>query len=813
VTPSPREGVLRRLSHDLRHAWRMLGRMPMLAVVVVLSLGVGIGMNVAVYSWISAVVLRPLPGVRDASSFLLVMPRTEMGTYPGSSWLEYQDLRERLTSVRDLIASRREPLQVGPLGESERLGGLLVSGNYFSGLGLTPAVGRFLVPDEVATAGGAPVVIVSWDYWQSHLDGVESVIGSSLRVNDVDLTIIGVTPRGFRGTTIGLVTDLWLPATLAPMMRPGSTELERRAARGYTLLGRPVAGAALAQVQDELTRAMERLALEQPATNATIEGEVQEFGRAPSGPQRTFTTSLWVLQGVMLLFLVAVCGNTANLMLARASARQREIGMRLALGAGRSRVATLLLAENLLLGVLGAVLGAGIAYWGTALLRPRIVVGGFPISFHAEVDMVGLGLAMLLGIGCGLVFGLPSALQLSRVDPQEALRVGAQGASRNRLRNVLMATEVALAMVVLIATGILVSNFSRALGRDTGFQREGVLLVAYGLAGVPGEPDFLRAFSDRLLDRVAGVPGVEAVGIGSSVPLDIHGMGLGEFELEGRARGDDGRDLALVSIVTPGYFEVLGLELRGGTGFAPLLDRAAPEQVIVNEEFVRRYIGEGEPVGRRLISGGQVFQIVGVVADALYEAFDEPPKAITYFSYRDRPRGGGEMFIRTRLGGEPALAAAVLRAVRELDPALPLYDARSMTEHLERNLFMQRLPAQIFAVLGPLLLLLASIGIFAVVSYSVARRTHELGIRLALGATGPRVAALVVGETMVVVAIGALAGWVLAFEVVRLMPATALDPVIFVGVPTLLLGVAGLASWLPARRAARLDPVAALRQE
>lgn len=798
---------------DLRHAGRSLLRMPALSAVVVLSLGVGIGLNTAVFAWVRAIVFRPLPGVEDASSFRLVMPRTEAGVYPGASWPEYLELSARLPSVRALLAFRAEPLEVGELGQAERKAGLLVSGNYFTALGLEPAAGRFLGPDEVTAAGGAPVVVLSHDYWMAGFQGSAGVIGRRLRVNNVDLTIIGVAPRGFRGTTIGLVTDVWVPATLTTVLRPGSTELERWESRGWTLMGRPVAGAGEGVIRDELRRAMADFAVTRPATHATMEGEVVPFGQAPNGPMRMFITGLWVVQALMLLLLLAVCGNTASLLLARASARRREVGVRLALGAGRGRVMGLLLTENLLLGLLGALVGAPIAFWATEVIRPEVVVGGFAVSFDASVDLAGLGVAMLLGVASGVAFGFFPATQLARVDPQEALRAGSQGSGRHWSRGVLMATEVALAMIVLLAAGIFLRGFRDTQRTETGFQHEGVMLVGYAFSGVPRDTATTRAFTARLLERLRTVPGVEHAAVASGVPLDIHGMPSATFRLEGRARSDATPDQALVGLVTPGYFATLRIPLRAGTDFAGLADPTAPPQVVVNEEFVARFLGAGEPLGRRLESRGQTFIITGVVANSLYESFGEPPKAITYFSYRDRPVGRGEIFLRTSPGSEAQVGAEAQRAIRELEPTLPVFDARTLAAHVDRNLFLRRVPAQVFGVVGPLLLLLAAFGIYAVVSYAVARRTTELGVRLALGGTTGRVTADLMGETLLVVGFGASAGWIVTFMVVRLFPGGSPDPLVFAVVPALVLLAAALASWFPARRVTRLDPMEALRVE
>jgi predicted permease len=526
--------------------------------------------------------------------------------------------------------------------------------------------------------------------------------------------------------------------------------------------------------------------------------------------------SLAILQLLMLLLLLAVCGNTANLVLARASARQREMGVRLALGAGPWRVASLLLAENVLLALLGAALGGGIAFWGTAMLSamPPLRVRGIPVSFETHLDATSLVFAMALGVACGLLFGLAPALQLARLDPHPTLRAGASTPPRSRLRNTLMAVEVALAVMVLLAAGIFLRSFMQTRHEDTGFRREGVLLAAYDLSGRNIEDAAVRAFTATLLDRVRALPGIDAAAMATSVPLDIHGMPMRAFALEGRPRTDGTEDRALANTVTPGYFTVMGLPILAGKDFADLRDAVAPPQLIVNRAFVRRYIDGGAgPLGRRVDVRGRTYVITGVVRDSLYNAFGEPPAPILYFSLRDRPSASTEMHLRTRAGAETTIAADLRRIVRELDPELPVYDIRTLSDHIEANLIFRRIPARMFTVLGPLLLVLAAIGIYAVVAYAVTLRTTEIGVRLALGATTRRLVAQCVGEHLIVIGAGALAGWLVALAVVVDILAAPVDPAVFGGVPLILLAVATLASWWPARRVSRIDPMLALKAE
>jgi predicted permease len=798
---------------DLRHAWRAIRAMPVVSTVVVASLGVGIGVNTAVFSWMQTVVLRPLPGVTGASSFRQIEPRADTGSYPGVSWREYGDLRERMRSMPDLIAFRMAPFSVGERGRVQRAFGLLVSGNYFTALGLRPALGRFIRSDEAARPGGEPVVVISHDYWQSHFSGDAGVVGRSIRVNDQVLTIIGVTPARFQGTVLGLNFEMWAPATLAPILLAGSRELDDRALRGYAVLGRLQSQATDTEALAELDRTMADLAREYPETNARMQAELLSFWLAPRGPQRMLAGAVAMLQGVMLLLLFAVCGNTANLMLARASARQREIGVRLALGASRARIASLLLTETMLLALLGVVLGVAIAAWATDALRAVPLIGAFPIRFQTDLDAVSLAFAMLLGVVSGLIFGIAPAWQLARVDPQTAIRAGTRSAGRSAMRNALMAAEVGLALVVLLAAAMFLRSFTDTRETDPGFRREGVLLAAYDMTGRGIEPPAVREFTRRLLDRLRALPGVEGAAVAASVPLDIHGLPMRGFTLEGRARSEAAPDQALTNTVTPGYFKTMGIPLEKGADFADLADAAAPPQAIVNEEFVRRFVGDAEPLGRRIKSRGADYAIAGVVRNSLSESFGEPPTPVIYLSYRDRPVARGEIHLRTRVGAETLLAPEVERVVRDIDPALPVYDVRTLMEHVEKNLFLRRIPARMFVVLGPALLLLAAIGIYAVVAYSVSHRTMEIGLRLALGATAGRVVSQIVAETLRVVAAGALVGWAIVLMIDLHLVRGPIYLSVFVGVPALLLIVAAAACWLPAQRATRVDPVVALRQE
>ena len=798
----------------IRHAFRTIGRMPGLAAVVILSLGVGIGVNTTVFSWIQAVLLKPIPGVDGSGSFYHLEPKSDTGTYPGMSWSEYLDLKPRLQSIEELVVFRMAPLNVGVQGRTERTYAQLVSGNLFSALRLKPVAGRFITEDEARRPGGEPVVVLSHDYWQTHYAGSPSAIGQTIRVNDSELTIVGVAPKDFQGTILALQFDLWVPATLAPALFAGSTELVDRNQRGYSALGRLRDGANEAGATGEFVAAMRELAGSFPESNGRISGELMPYWKAPRGPQMMFITALGILQGVMLLVLLAVCGNTANLVLARASSRYREVGVRLALGAGPGSVIRLMLTENLLLGIFGAIVGIVIAWWGTEALRSMPPYGAFPVRFQTSLDAIGLAFAVILGIGSGLLFGAAPALQLGRVDPQQALRSGSRSSGRSVMRDGLMALQCGLALLVLIVAGLFFQSFVETQDTDPGFRVEGLLLATYDLSGTVATDEYARQFATQLLDRLHRVPSVQSVALANAMPLDIHGLPLRGFTLEGRAQTTEQREAALSNIVSPAYFTTMNIPIVAGQDFADMADRTLPPQVIVNEEFVRRYIATADPIGRRLTSGDQAYTIAGVVKNSTYDAFGEPPTPAFFFSWRDRPRWLGEIHLRARPGSETMLASEVQRAVREIDASLPVYNIRTMAEHIERNLFLRKIPARMFLIIAPLLLILVAIGIYAVVSYTVSQRTTEIGIRIAMGATSNRVVKQIVMEGLIVVSGGLILAWVIAAMVqTHLFSAGPGAWTVLMAVPALLFGVAALACWLPARRATMVDPVVALRAE
>ncbi|HUR20991.1 MAG TPA: ADOP family duplicated permease [Vicinamibacterales bacterium] len=800
--------------------WQRLRSAPAMAAVIIVSLAAGIGVNASVFSWIQARLLRPLPGVEGSMSLLLIEPVNDAGLYVGSSWPEYQDIRARTPSLPNLIAARMVPLYVGEPGATERAFGMLVSDNYFSALGVKPVMGRTFVAADLRAEGAEPIAVISHGMWQSTFSGDPQVVGKQLRVNGQSLTVVGVAPPEFQGTSLGLYFDVWVPATMAPAIANGSRELRSRNARGYAVMGRPAAGGTRDQAQRDVDAAMRGLAETYPDSNKSVRAEVLAFWQAPRGPQKLLAFSLLILQALMLLLLLAVCGNTASLFLARASARHKEIGVRLALGATPAHIAKAVMGETIAMGLAGAAFGAAIAVWGTRALVV-LPLTGLPIRFQTELDWGGLLFAVLLGLAAGVLVGAIPAWQLSRVDAQTAFRTGARTAGRSRVRDALIAVQCGLAVAVLIVAGLFLRSFQETRGTDPGFVRDGVLLAAFDLSGRPPSPGGIRTFATRLLEGVRAVPGVESAAISSSVPLDIHGLPSRVFNVDGRERADGEFDQALTNTVTPGYFDVMKIPLLAGRDFTSLEDPSAPPQVIVNQAFVERYMSAGgDPaspdaaLGHQIEARGKSHLVIGVAKTTLYNAFGEPPTPALYFSYRDGGGNQGEIHVRTRAGAETAVTRGVRQAVKAIDADLPVFNVRTLTEHVETNLVFRRVPARLFVVLGPLLLLLVGLGIYSLVSYAVSLRTSELGVRLALGATPRRLVTDELASSLRITTAGILIGWVIAFVLtVVLFPEQSGQVVVFAGVPVLLVLVSALASWVPARRGSRVDPLTALRAD
>jgi len=804
---------------DVRYALRSLRKSPGFALVAVLTIGLAVGANTVAFTWMERFVLRPLPAV-PAASELVAMYRESPGGggYGGISYPELRDWREGVRSLEGVTAQAFAEIGLRTSGPAERAWGVYATANYFDVLRVHPVLGRAFRPEEEAQA--APVTVISHDLWQRTFAGDSGVVGRHVMLNGHDFTIIGVAPATFGGTNVGVALDLWVPATLLELLSPERGALESRDQRLFEAgIARLKPGVTIEQARQEIDALDRRLRELHPEDrNTTV--VVRWWNEL--APLAWFPPLMGALLGVTVLVLLTACANLANLLLARATARRREIGIRLAVGAGRARLVRQLVTESLVLALGGGALGILIALWGRDSLRAFVPAAPIPISFEMPIDARVIGFALAATLFTGVVFGLIPALQASRMDLVPALRDGAatEPRRRSRLQLALVAAQVALAVVALVCAGLFVRGLQRAQSVDSGIgDPEGVLLVgtSLSLGGYVSDSAGLPVL-DRLLAEVRALPGVRSASAATMVPVSFGGgRRRSSMDVEGYEFGPGENRAIPLSSVAPGYFETVRTPVLRGRGIAAEDRPEALPVAVVNETFARRYWPGQEPLGKHIVLGGRPRTVVGVSRDTKYQWLDEPAFPVAYFPIQQEFAPGLTLHVRAE--GDPRrLQQALRRAFERVDPNLPFNDPRTFAENMESSTFLQDMGASMLTAFGFLALALAAIGLYGVLAYSVALRTREIGVRIAVGASRRDVLALVVGKAMRLTAIGLGVGVVLAAGAGRLLRSqifgvSPLDPVTFFGVVLLLAAVALLAAWLPARRAARVDPIVALQSE
>jgi putative ABC transport system permease protein len=813
------------LVRDFRFAARLLARKPMTSALAALSLALGIGVNAAIFSLVDAVLLRDPPALRPAQLMEVYTSDSGGFRYATASYPDYLDLRDG-NDVFSQLAAFDMTVASHDVGEgSELLFGEEVSANYFEMLGLEPALGRFLVPAEEAPAGAHPVVVLGHGFWQRRFGGDPAVVGRSLRLNGRDFEIVGVAPEKLKGDVPGVADDYWLPLSMHDAISE-SPRLGKRGSRSLFLRGRLAPGVSAAQAQARFDVLAQRLAAEYPDTNegrtiTLVPSRQVALNPGIDGPLFGVAGLLMAIVGMVLLI---ACSNIANLLLARAADRSREIAVRLALGAGRRRLVRQLLAESLLLAVPAGLGGLLLAAATTRLLvrfKPPLPI---PLALDLGLDGRVLAFTLAVTVATGLLCGLAPALQASRPQLVGALKDDAAALGRRfrrlGLRNVLVTGQVAVSTLLLVGAGLFLRSLANARAVDPGFSlRQGVMAqVALGFGNRYTEQEG-RLFYQRLVERVAALPGVDSVALAEHLPLamQIHTRGL---QVEGQPEVDE-KDWpeADVATVGPGYFRTMGIPLPWGRGFSNADGPEAPGVVVVNETAARRYWPGEEPLGKhlRFDDKGPWLAVVGVAGDGKYRTLGEDPRPFVYQAFAQDYSSMMGVVVASRLD-EGQLLAQVRHEIAALDPHAPIFDIKPMSEHLAVMLFPARMGAVLLAAFGVLGLVLASVGLYGVVAYSVSRRTREVGIRRAVGAGDGAVVRLVVGEGMVLVGVGVAVGLGLALAAGRFLGSLlygigAADPVTFVAVPLLLGAVALAANLIPARRALRVDPMEALRYE
>ncbi len=813
--------MIESLSRDLRQALRRLRRSPLFTAVAVLSLALGIGANTAVFGLIRSVLFRPLPVAEPGRLVSIFTSEGNGDPWGSTSYPDYRDLAAERGLFEGVAAYSPSFFSLGRGERLEVVLGERVSDNYFELLGVEAAAGRVFTAAEAA--GGAPVAVISHDLWRGRLAGDPAAVGGPIRLNRQSFTVVGVVPPGFHDTFVGLRMDVWVPLAATPLLLPGSTELEERDRRGLFLLGRLAPGVDPAAADAGVATVGERLARAHPATNEERRMSALPASRAgihPEARQALLVVGFFLLALVGVVLLIA-CLNLANLLLARAFTRWRETSIRLALGASRGRLVRQLLTESLVLALAGGALGAALAALLARLLGRLPLPVDLPVALEVEIDPQVLLFALLLSLATGVLFGLAPALQASKPDLVPALKADASARGRRHrrfgLRNLLVVAQVATSLFLLIGAALFLRSLGAIQRIDPGFDVEGVVTAALSpeVQGY-GEEAGLALYR-RLVEGVEASPGVTAAALAESVPLGL-GRSSAEVQVPGRETPEEGEEIAF-NVVSPRYFEVMGVPLASGRGFDDGDRAGAPLAALVNDTMARRFwpagaLGESFSVDG---AGGPFRTVVGVVADTKYQTLGEGPTPFFFLPLEQHYEGAMTLHVAT--AGDPArMKPELRRRLAEIDPDLPVAAVKTLEEAVGVALLPARAGAAVLAAFGLLALFLAAIGVYGVMSFAVARRTREIGIRMAVGADRRGVLALVVREAMALVLAGLVAGGLAGLAMMRLVlgflyGVGAADPLSFLSVAALLALVALGAAWLPARRATRVDPVRALRSE
>lgn len=813
-------GVMETFIKDVKFGVRMLRKNLGFTLVAVLTLALGIGANTAIFSVVNAVLLRPLQ-YPNSERIVAIQELNEKGSRVQVTPANFLDWRAQQTSFEQLAAIFARPANLSAGDESERIDLAMTSTNFFQVFGVQPQTGRFFLPEE-EQAGHNPVVVVSYGLWQRHFGGDPSLVGKSITLDGQPYTVVGIAPASFQYPD---KTEVWIPPFQRVPTLSAQMDVER--ARGFGFLSAVALlkpGVSVKQAHDEMTGITARLRQQYPETNNKRFNKVVSLQTHLVGES---STALLLLLGAVAFLLLIACANVANLLLARAASRQKEIAVRLALGATRLRLIRQLLIESILLGLAGGAVGLVLGWWGIDLMHGLLPVD-FPRAQGIGIDMRVLGFTLLMSLGTGIVFGLAPAFQSTKLDINETLKESARGSSggarHNRVRSLLIVTEVALSLVLLIGAGLLFRSFMRLQAVELGFRPQNLLTFRLTPSGANFRQDQqYSAFYSQVAERVKALPGVDSVGVINTLPL-VKGPTTA-FMVEGRPPlTKDQWPRVNYRSVSPDYFRAVNVPVLKGRALNEHDNDSAPLAVVVNESLVRRDFDSEEPVGKRINFGGvgsngqpNWFEIVGVVADVRSLELNSEPTPEIYTSYLQDPFAGMSYVVRSSV--EPqSLVPSVREAVRQVDKAQPVAEVMEMEQLVSEAAAQPRFNSLLLGIFASVALMLAAAGIYGVMSYAVAQRTHEIGVRMALGAQTRDVLWLVVWQCIRLTLFGLALGLLCAFALTRVM-ATLLygvkptDPSTFAGGALLLAVVALLACYIPARRATKVDPLTALRYE
>ena len=801
------------LLQDLRYAVRMLRTRPSFTAIVVLALAIGIGANTAIFSVVNAILLRPLPYKNADRISMIWMDNPKLGVAQDwHSYPNYVDYKEQNQVYEDLAAFNDRSFNLTGTGDPVRVVGGWTTASLFSVLGVEPALGHVFTEEE-EVPGKDLVAVLSFGLWQRRFGADRGIIGQSISLNGVNRTILGVMPASFAFPE--KKTELWIPLAISPQRK------QERNSIGYKAVGRLKPGVTIEQARADMGAIAKRLDDQYFQSGYGI-------NLVPLHDQETRTVkpALLVLLGAVAFVLLIACANVANLLLARAALREKEVAIRVALGAGRWRIIRQVLTESALLALIGGAAGLLLAVWGLDLLV-ALSPSDIPRLDQTGIDARVLGFTLGVSLLTGMIFGLVPALQSSKSDPNESLKEGGRGSTGGlhgrRVRNLLVVSEIALSLVLLIGAGLLIKSFVRLQKFELGFNPDSLLTMRIQLPGSKyRDGKQVVSFYQQLLQRMETVPGVESVGAISSVFLTDTPYST-NFSIEGRPVPTGAEAIEVpIDAISPSYFRVMGIPLLRGREFDDRDVDGTTPVVIINQTFARRFFSDEDPIGQRFVYGSPDprnpwITIVGVVADMRRTGFDKAARPETFLP--EAQNADNALTIVARTATDPASFAGALRnEVWSIDKDQSVYDVKTMHQTLSEMMSQRRFNTLLLGVFAAVALTLAAVGIYGVISYSVTQRTHEIGIRIALGAQPGDVLKLVVGQGMSLSLIGVTIGLVAAVALTRLMSSllfgvSATDPITFASISLILSGVALVASFVPARRAMKVDPMVALRYE
>jgi predicted permease len=808
---------------DIRYACRMLARSPGFTAVVVLSLALGIGANTAIFSIVNAYLLRPMPVDRPDRLVAVYFTSPHWSGIGSFSYPDLLDYRKQETGLSDLLGSTGIPLSITGGEKPELIWGEIVTGNYFSGLGVRPVAGRVFLPEETREPGKNPVCVINYNLWRRKFQSDPRVVGRIIGINGHEFTVVGVAPRGFIGTTLfNFIPDVWVPMTMQQTIAPaGGNYLEGRNNRWISLRARLKPGVTRAQAQAAMNVIARQLAREYPQTDADLQVHLIPGG-ARTQPWLmatgivSATTALMV--GVVFLVLLIACANVANLMLARAAGRAKEIAIRIAVGASRARLIRQLLTESVVLSLLGGALGIVLALAFGDFLKgfyPSLDFQTADLDYEMAVDFRIFPFTFLISLVAAVIFGLAPALRASKADQATALKSGRVGRG-----NLLVMAQVALSCLLLISGGLFLRSMRFAQSADPGFERTGITMFSVDLDLQGYDAARGQRFERSLPERLRALPGVSAASIAFPLPLDAYQSGSAIIPEGYVPRSDSEGNTAGRSRVGPGYFETMGTRLIAGRPIDERDTDAKPLVAVINETLARRYWRTPEQaLGRKFTTSqkGPPIEVIGVARNGKYITFGEPATPYYFIPLAQDYQGRITVLVRSRESSS-ALMAGIRQQVKDLDAALPIFGVRTMPQFLNRTVSNYQGGASLLGTFAFVALLLAVIGIYGVLHFTVARRTREIGIRMALGAQPFQVARMVLRRSLFYVGLGVClgAGMALAaasFTGTLLAGVSGSDPVTFCAVLLLFGCVSLVASAVPARSAIRVDPIQALRWE